>query len=50
MKIYLFTIKLDNGDYKLFNIEALNIDKAIAIYNGMFQIITPEIIQITLIK
>lgn len=48
MKIYLFTIKLDNGDFKLINIEALNINKALVIYNDMFKIVTPEILQITL--
>lgn len=50
MNTYLFTIKLDNGDFKLINIIALNINKALAIYNDMFKIVTPEIFQITLIN
>ena len=50
MKNYLFTIKLDNGDFKLINLEAHNVLKAVEQFNALFNIVKPEIYQITLIS
>ena len=50
MKNYLITIQLDHGDYKLINLEALNILEAVKQFNALFSIVKPEILQITLIS
>lgn len=49
MKTYLITIKLDNGDFKLINLEAYNILEAVKQFNELFNIVKPDILQITLI-